>query len=171
MRQLVLDLCSGARMFWFDRNNSAALFCDIRRERHVLKDRTNKAGRRLLVIEPDIMLDFRNLPFADEVFPVVVFDPPHLIRIGRSGWLAKKYGKLGADWRDDIRAGFAESFRVLRPDGTLIFKWCERDIPVSQVLALTPVAPLIGNRCGSRSQSHWIVFMKPRASQRRGNSL
>jgi SAM-dependent methyltransferase len=162
MRQIVLDLCSGARMFWFDRNNAAALFADIRRERHILKDSSNKAGHRMLVIEPDILLDFRNLPFDNGVFPMVVFDPPHLIRNGRTGWLAKKYGKLGIDWREDIRAGFAEAFRVLKEDGTLIFKWNERDIPVSQVLALTPVSPLIGNRCGRSAQSHWIVFMKPR---------
>lgn len=169
MQQLVLDLCSGSRMFWFDRNNAAALFCDKRRERHVLNDRSNKAGHRMLVIEPDILLDFTQLPFADCMFPMVVFDPPHLIRVGRSGWLAKKYGKLGADWREEIRQGFAEAFRVLNEDGTLIFKWNERDIPVSQVLELTPVAPLIGNRCGRSAQSHWIVFMKPRASQRRGS--
>jgi SAM-dependent methyltransferase len=167
MQQLVLDLCSGARMFWFDRNNSAAIFGDKRRERHSLKDSTSKHGARMFVIEPDILLDFTRLPFADAMFPMVVFDPPHLIRNGRSGWLAKKYGKLGDDWREDISKGFAEAFRVLKEDGTLIFKWNERDIPVSQVLALTPVAPLIGNRCGRSAQSHWVVFMKPRSSLRR----
>lgn len=57
--------------------------------------------------------------------------------------------------------GFAECFRVLRPDGTLIFKWNEHEIPVSQILALTPHKPLFGQRCGKTAKTHWIVFMKP----------
>ena len=113
-----------------------------------------------MIIDPDLQADFTALPFPDESFSVVVFDPPHLVRNGRNSWLAKKYGKLGADWREDLRAGFAEGFRVLRPNGVLIFKWNEHEIPVSQVLALTPEKPLIGNRCGKTAKSHWIVFMK-----------
>ena len=105
------------------------------------------------------------MPFSDGQFHLVVFDPPHLIGNGKSGWLAKKYGKLGTDWRDDLRAGFAECFRVLRPNGTLIFKWNEHEIPVAQILALTPEQPLFGNRCGKTAKSHWIVFMKAEAAK------
>jgi hypothetical protein len=89
-----------------------------------------------------------------------VFDPPHLIKQGDNSWLAKKYGKLRGNWKQELKQGLAECFRVLKPEGTLIFKWNERDIPVSQILALTPQRPLVGNRCGKRAQSHWIVFMK-----------
>lgn len=95
-------------MFWFDRRDPRALFGDIRREEHELTDRSSTGGSRKLVIDPDQVLDFRNLPFPDEHFHLVIFDPPHLVSNGRSGWLAKKYGKLGTDWRDDLRAGFAE---------------------------------------------------------------
>jgi SAM-dependent methyltransferase len=147
-------------MFWFDKNDSRAVFVDNRRESHVLKDSSNKNGFRKLEVSPDVVADFKGLPFLNNSFALVVFDPPHLVRNGRSGWLAKKYGKLGANWREEIKAGFAECFRVLRPYGTLIFKWNERDIPVSEVLALTPERPLIGNRCGKSSQSHWVVFLK-----------
>lgn len=45
--------------------------------------------------------------------------------------------------------------------GTLIFKWNENDVPVSQILALTPERPLFGNRCGKNAKSHWVVFLKP----------
>jgi len=31
------------------------------------------------------------MPFADESFYMVVFDPPHLVRAGENQWLAKKY--------------------------------------------------------------------------------
>lgn len=148
-------------MFWFDRADERAVFGDIRSETHTLTDRSSKGGSRELIISPDQKIDFRNLPFADDSFHLVIFDPPHLISNGKSGWLAKKYGKLGADWRDDIRAGFAECFRVLKPSGTLIFKWNEHEVRVSEILKLTDAKPLIGNRCGKTAKSHWIVFMKP----------
>ena len=147
-------------MFWFDRNNPVAVFCDKRRESHDLADRSSTGSVRTLVIDPDLQADFTALPFSDNSFALVVFDPPHLIRNGAKGWLAKKYGKLGADWREEITKGFAEGFRVLKPEGVLIFKWSEHEIPFSQILKLTPERPLIGNRCGKSAKSHWIVFMK-----------
>lgn len=156
----VLDPCCGSRMFWFDCADDRAIFGDIRSERHSLTDASSKGGSRELIIEPDQPMDFRALPFDDGTFHLVVFDPPHLVRNGKSGWLAKKYGKLGDNWRDDLRAGFAECFRVLKPNGTLIFKWNEHEIRVSEILALTDEKPLIGNRCGKTSKTHWVVFMK-----------
>lgn len=156
----VLDACCGSRMFWFDRQDDRAVYIDKRKERHTLKDKSSKGGSRELVIEPDMQADFTDLPFADESFALVIFDPPHLIRNGNKGWLAKKYGKLEGDWREELRQGFAECFRVLKPEGTLIFKWSEHEVPVSQILALTPERPLIGNRCGKTAKSHWIVFFK-----------
>lgn len=157
----ILDPCCGSRMFWFDRADDRAVFGDIRSEHHTLADKSSKSGSRELIVAPDAEMDFTALPFADNLFHLVVFDPPHLVGNGKSGWLAKKYGKLGAEWRADLRTGFVECFRVLKPNGTLIFKWNEHEISVSEVLKLTPEKPLIGNRCGKNAKSHWIVFMKP----------
>lgn len=157
----VLDACCGSRMFWFDRSDSRALFVDKRRESHELRDSSSKGGKRTLVVDPDMMADFTALPFEDGAFALVVFDPPHLVRNGKTGWLAKKYGKLEGDWKAELRAGFAECFRVLKPEGTLVFKWNENDVPVSQILALTTEKPLFGNRSGRTAKSHWIVFLKP----------
>ncbi|MBN8990523.1 MAG: SAM-dependent methyltransferase [Rhizobiales bacterium] len=161
----VLDACCGSRMFWFDRQDSRAIYGDIRQEEHTLKDSSSTGGSRKLIIAPDQQMDFRFMPFKTDSFHLVVFDPPHLIRNGKTGWLAKKYGKLEGDWRDDIRAGFSECFRVLKPNGTLIFKWNEEEVKVSELLALTPEKPLFGNRCGKTAKSHWIVFMKPEPAQ------
>ena len=160
MNAPVLDACCGSRMFWFDREDSRAVFGDKRRESHSLKDKSSKGGSRELVIDPDILMDFRDMPFPAETFSLVCFDPPHLMSAGPKSWLALKYGKLGNDWRDDLRAGFTECFRVLKPAGTLVFKWNENQIPVKDVLALTEAKPLFGNRCGKTAKSHWLVFMK-----------
>ena len=161
----VLDPCCGGRMMWFDPQDQRCLFGDRRSESLVVTDRTHREdGTRALSIHPDARIDFRKMPFADDTFPLVVFDPPHLVRAGPRSWLAAKYGKLGADWRDDLRAGFAECFRVLRPSGVLIFKWSEVQVPTRDVLALTPETPLFGHPSGKRGGTHWITFIKPGGS-------
>lgn len=156
----VLDVCCGSRMFWFNKSDARAIFADKRRETYELKDRSNKAGKRTLIVDPDILADFTALPFSDDSFSLVCFDPPHFLNNGNTGWIARKYGTLGEDWRDVIRKGFSECFRVLKPYGVLVFKWNESEIPVSQILKLTDEKPLFGNRCGKAAKTHWIVFMK-----------
>ncbi|WP_319802376.1 MULTISPECIES: class I SAM-dependent methyltransferase [unclassified Symbiopectobacterium] len=154
-KNTVLDMCCGSRMFWLDKTDQRGVFIDIRKEEHTLCD-----GRKL-VISPDVIADFRQLPFADNSFPVVVFDPPHLERAGPEGWMRKKYGVLKHEtWRSDLRIGFTEAFRVLRPLGVLLFKWNETQIPTSQILALTPETPIIRQRVGKGDKTHWLVFVK-----------
>jgi hypothetical protein len=150
----VLDPCCGSRMFWFDKKDERATFGDVRTERHTLCD------GRTLSIEPDMHVDFRAMPFDNGSFKLVVFDPPHLVNLGQSSWMAKKYGKLSKDWREDLRKGFAECFRVLKNDGVLIFKWNENQIKVSEILALTDEKPLFGHKSGKAMNTHWITFMK-----------
>lgn len=151
----ILDMCCGSRMFWLDKQDSRAVFSDVRNESHTLCD------GRLLNIAPDVIADFRRLPFPDNAFSQVVFDPPHLERAGENGWMRKKYGALNKEtWRDDLRAGFTEAFRVLRPHGTLIFKWNETQVPVKQVIYLTDQKPTIWQRTGKGDKTHWIIFLK-----------
>lgn len=151
----ILDMCCGSRMFWFDKQDDRAVFGDIRNEQHILCD------GRTLEIKPDKIIDFRNLPFADESFHMVIFDPPHLKNVGDKSWMALKYGRLDShSWRTDLAQGFSEAFRVLKPNGVLIFKWAEKDIPVCEILKLTPQKPVIGHRSGKASGTHWICFLK-----------
>jgi len=159
----ILDPCCGSRMFWFDRQHPDVVFGDCRHETLTVTDHShgNASGVRTLRIEPDVMLDFRALPYADGTFKLVCFDPPHLLHAGTKSWLAAKYGKLSENWRNDLRRGFAECFRVLEDDGVLVFKWNETQIKVKEILALTNVAPLFGHLSGRKSLTHWMVFMKP----------
>lgn len=152
-------------MMWFDPANPEVLFGDQRSETVTVTDRSHRTdGTRTLRIEPDALLDFRALPFADGAFKLIAFDPPHLTRAGPRSWMAAKYGKLGPDWRADLRQGFAECFRVLATDGVLVFKWNETQVKVREVLALTPHQPLFGRVSGRGGLTHWLVFMKPRAA-------
>jgi SAM-dependent methyltransferase len=161
--QRVLDPCCGTRMMWFDRKHPDVIYGDRRRETIVVTDRSNgqEDGTRTLRIEPDTLLDFRDLPYPDGSFRLVAFDPPHLHTAGPRSWLAAKYGKLSENWRDDLRRGFAECFRVLATDGVLVFKWNETQVKVGEVLALVPHEPLFGHPTGRKGLTHWLVFMKP----------
>lgn len=159
---IVLDPCCGGRAMWHNKHRSGVVYGDCRSETLAVTDRSqrNPSGLRVLRIEPDVVLDFRDLPFADETFVHVVFDPPHLINAGARSWLAAKYGRLGADWRADLKQGFAECWRVLAPGGTLVFKWSEVQIKLHEVLCLVPQEPHYGHRSGRRGLTHWQVFIK-----------
>lgn len=162
---MVLDPCCGSRMMWLDKADTRAIFGDQRSEVITVTDnsRGNASGVRVLTIKPDTLMDFRALPFPDERFKLVAFDPPHLMKAGPRSWLVAKYGKLGADWRDDLRQGFAECWRVLASEGVLVFKWNETQIKLAEILLLSPASPLFGQVSGRKGMTHWLVFMKPAA--------
>ena len=150
----ILDACCGSRMFWFDKTNPDVLFADIRTESHILCD------GRSLEIKPDIEMDFTNMPFDDNTFKMVVFDPPHFNQLGKNSWMAKKYGVLFPTWETDLRAGFEECMRVLEPNGTLIFKWNEAQIKLSKLLKAINQEPLFGHTSGKQNKTIWMAFMK-----------
>lgn len=150
----ILDACCGSRMFWFNKKNPYVLFADKRTEDHILCD-----GRKL-EINPDIEADFTDMPFPDNSFKLVSFDPPHLRKVGQGSWLAKKYGILPADWKPYIKAGFDECMRVVDVYGVVIFKWNEDQIKVSEILKVIGQEPLFGHTTGRHGKTHWMTFMK-----------
>lgn len=150
----ILDACCGSRMMWFDKENPLVVFNDIRKEEHILCD------GRVLKIKPDTQHDFRNLAFEDDSFKLVVFDPPHLNKLGQNTWMAKKYGTLGFTWQADIKEGFNECMRVLEPFGILIFKWNEIQIKLNDLLSILPQKPLFGHTSGKHGRTIWMAFMK-----------
>ena len=147
----ILDACCGPKMFWFDKNHKNTVYMDKR-------EGDFSVSSKKVLVTPDLVGDFRDMPFEDETFYLVVFDPPHLLWAGKRGRLKAAYGDLNKEtWKEDIKAGFDECWRVLRPGGTLIFKWSEAQIPKKEVRELYPAEPLFGNR---RDKTHWVVFFK-----------
>ena len=154
MKKLILDACCGSRMFWFNRKHPNALYVDNR------KLDTHLCDGRSLKVEPDEIVDFREMPYPDHSFKLVVFDPPHLKTLGKTSWLAKKYGVLGENWKDDIKKGFDECMRVLEIHGVLIFKWNESEIKVQELLDVIKDEPLFGHTTGRQAKTIWMCFMK-----------
>ena len=154
--KLILDPASSMRSFYFDKKDKRVLFGDIRvKETHLL------TNGQTIHIEPDEVMDFRAIPYPDETFKAVVFDPPHMLNLSEKSWMRKKYGVLDKEtWRDDLTKGFAECFRVLKDEGTLIFKWNEVSIPLKDILVLTPQKPVLGHPSGKRMGTHWVLFIK-----------
>ena len=154
--KLILDPASSMRSFYFDKKDKRVLFGDIRvKETHLL------TNGQTIHIEPDEVMDFRAIPYPDEAFKVVVFDPPHMLNLSEKSWMRKKYGVLDKEtWQDDLTKGFAECFRVLKDEGTLIFKWNEVSIPLKDILTLTSYKPVLGHPSGKRMGTHWVLFIK-----------
>jgi 23S rRNA G2069 N7-methylase RlmK/C1962 C5-methylase RlmI len=154
--KLVLDPTSSMRAFYFDKKDDRVLFGDIREnETHLL------TNGQTIHIQPDQVMDFRAIPYPAETFEMVVFDPPHLLNLSEKSWIRKKYGVLDKDnWRNDLTQGFAECFRVLKTNGTLVFKWNETSIMLKEILALTDQKPILGHKSGKRMGTHWVVFIK-----------
>lgn len=153
----ILDVTCGARTIWFDKQHPAAVYCDAREEE--FHAAWNNSERKC-IIHPDIQCDFTNLPFPDATFSLVVFDPPHLQSVSENAWLCKKYGKLDENWPQMLHDGYRECMRVLKPDGVLIFKWAETQIPAEKVWAAIGEKPLFGHHSGKKSKTFWGCYMK-----------
>ena len=152
----ILDPASSMRSFYFNKTDDRVIFGDIREdETHLL------TNNQTIKIKPDQVMDFRSIPYADASFRCVVFDPPHMLNLSEKSWMRKKYGVLDSQsWREDIAQGFKECFRVLKPNGTLIFKWNEVSISLKDILVLTDEKPVLGHPSGKRMGTHWVLFMK-----------
>ena len=156
----ILDATCGSRSIWFNKNHPAAVYCDKREEEFELAFGKARTSVRKIVVNPDIVCDFTDLPFEDSTFSLVIFDPPHLIRAKETAWLVKKYGKLDDNWKQMIHDGFCECMRVLKADGVLVFKWSEHDIPSADVWKAIGQKPLFGHHSGKKSTTFWGCFMK-----------
>ena len=157
--KLILDACCASKMFWFQKEEPNTLYIDKRRVDPMIVGKGKNA--RGFSVGPDRVMDFRKMDLENESFKLVVFDPPHFTSLGENSYMGIKYGRLDKKtWREDLRKGFAECFRVLKNEGVLIFKWNEHDIRLSEILPLVDYNPLFGHPSGKAQKTHWVTFMK-----------
>lgn len=162
----ILDATCGGRSIWLDgqKHRSDTLYIDKREEPPGFLGQDG----RTYSVQPDEIMDHRDLPYADGSFNLVVFDPPHKILSdgmeSLTGIMNKAYGALKAEtWQEDLRAGFDELFRVLKPGGVLVFKFADSAADFDEVLEFAPVDPLFGTTTTQRkdTENRFYVFYKP----------
>ena len=162
----ILDACCGGRMWWWDKEHPLAVYMDVR---EAPRGSVGEVSGRpewnpSWSCEPDVLGSFTAMPFPDESFQLVVFDPPHVVREKQppEGINGLKYGALHPSTeQDDLRHGFAECWRVLAPGGTLVFKWAGS---LDRVKPHFPATPIVGTRSlreGSGLGTRWFIFYKP----------
>lgn len=161
----ILDACCAGRMWWWDKAHPLAVYMDIHRAPKGSAAQFDGGKRHASPgwsCEPDVLASFTAIPFEDESFQMVVFDPPHNVRPGGPlGVNGLMYGALHPDTeQDDLRRGFAECWRVLSPGGTLIFKWAG---DIKRVKPHFPATPIVGTRVPRGLQTWWLTFYKPLA--------
>ena len=88
----ILDMTAGSRMFWWNKGNRNVTFLDKRDADYDVGTYPTKSGDvdRKVHVHPDIVVDWvkDGLPFQDNTFHMVVFDPPHLLHAGDDSWLS-----------------------------------------------------------------------------------
>ena len=154
----ILDPCCGPRYMWVNKHHPNVIYGDIRQEPKGFCEHD-----KTVEINPDIVLDFTNLPYPDRMYKLVTFDPPHYIGNTDYCVMTNKFGILKTDsWKQTLKKGFDECWRVLEEFGVLIFKWNDWRRPYSEILKVLGKEPLFHHRMTGKGKtvSYWACFMK-----------
>jgi SAM-dependent methyltransferase len=160
----ILDATAGCRSIWYQKNHPFVTFMDKRNGTFIARSENSKLkDNHYKKINPDVISEWKDAPFPDNYFDMVIFDPPHKIgnKEKKTCSLEVSYGMLYTDTRkQELKTGIKKLFDILKPEGIFILKWCETDKPLMDVLKLFPYKPLFGTRTGQKNMNHWIVFLK-----------
>ncbi len=156
--KFILDACCSVKAMWVNKNHPNAVYIDIRKEPPGFLGYGRKEE-----LNPTYVMDFRKMDFPDKSFKLVVFEPPHLSKLGKTSYFRNKFGALNPEtWKEDLKKGFEECWRVLDDYGILEFKWSDSEIKFKDVLSLFDEQPLFQNTTNNKATSvtKWFCFMK-----------
>lgn len=159
-KKFILDATAGFRMMHYDKQNPNVLFMDKRAE-----------------CQPEHIANFKNTELPSNSFYLIIWDPPYLVSNGTQNAasnMKRMYGLLEPEtWQADLREGFTELWRLLKPGGTLMFKWSTYSVSSDRVLDLFPIKPIVyqisANKKNGESmtgkrvrevQTLWFCFFK-----------
>lgn len=150
----ILDATCGYRAMWWDKKNPDVIYLDQRKE-----------------VKPNIQARWQFLPFINNAFDLIVFDPPHIpAKKTNKGITLKRYGRINTPtFCQDFFQAFKELNRVLKTGGFLILKWNNNSIRATKVLSMAREwKPLFGHKTGIKnfpnrkrsSITEWFTFYK-----------
>ena len=122
---MILDACCGGKTMyhgWHANLGDSLVSIDIRK----LSAREWVGGkgwtRNMPPIEPTVQADMNWLPFREQVFDAIIFDPPHL-QVDMRSFMGELYGGWTKTAARKIMVKVnAEFTRVLKPSGLLLMK-------------------------------------------------
>lgn len=159
---MILDMTAGLQEMWFTKWDKETIYLDKRKK---LPDGMLNPKYNNQPLKITLQGDNSKLPFKDNIFDLVLFDPPH--NIGKwKGFYTDLYSILEpGKWQKHLYLSTREALRVLKYNGFLIFKWNNRDRSLQNILTLFPWDPLFGTNVSgkggnSRSRTYFVVFQK-----------
>ncbi len=158
----ILDATAGNRALWPAKNPPNVVFMD------------KEIG---LAMAPDLFATWQKLPFRDDVFSLVFFDPPHSkfglnsIHMNPLGHVAKN----GGTWWSSLETGWFGVFykaqnEFSRVSDILCFKWNTTSHSLEKVLMVfkawveTHRKNHSSNMKRGASETWWVTFTKNKTS-------
>ena len=94
----ILDATTGFKGIWYQKNHPFVIFLD-KRKVDCIESRHPIGKKRRVKINPDVVSEWKDAPFPDDYFDMIIFDPPHLIvdRDKKLPGMAIEYGCLYKD--------------------------------------------------------------------------
>jgi len=134
---MILDVCCGALTMyhnWHKKLGEDFVYIDIRQQEKRDYGKHNVYKGAIPEVKPLIQADMKHLPFRDNIFDAIIFDPPHLHE-GAESFMGVKYGIWSRkEMVTTLRTVNDEFKRVLRDGGMLVLKIFAKDCTTYEAL-------------------------------------
>ena len=161
---MILDATAGNRAMWKNKNPPNVIFMD------------KEIG---LAIPPNVFAIWQNLPFRDDVFETILFDPPHdrfspsSVHMNPQGWHNPRveggrkiggtfWGSLSSSWAGEFIRASKEFHRIAI---RLCFKWNDSRYPLERPLSFfeewipIQIKEHFSKRRRGKTNTYWVTMI------------